>query len=110
MLGRCHLEAVIGEGSSSQVYRGTHQTLNIPVAVKVRRADPLSLAHEGIVCVLDFDEDLGCLYLVMAYVYGYTLLGYLKHVGTVHEELAIRIIAFFGFSVADGARSIHCAS
>ena len=116
VLGHCHLEALIGEGSSAQVYKGMHQTLGIPVAVKVLKAAPLDsmashlatyrdrfrreaqlaarLNHEGIVRVLDFGEEMGNLYLVMEYVDGYTLSAYLRNNGPVSEELALKVVAY----------------
>jgi eukaryotic-like serine/threonine-protein kinase len=38
IIGKCYLETLIGEGATAQVYRARHQTLGIPVAVKVLHA------------------------------------------------------------------------
>jgi eukaryotic-like serine/threonine-protein kinase len=116
VLGHCHLDSLIGEGASARVYKGTHQTLGIPVAVKVLKAAPQdSLAshlstyrdrfrreaqlaarinHEGIVRVLDFGEEMGNLYLVMEYVNGHTLSEYLRKSGPMTEEMALRVTAW----------------
>lgn len=116
VLGRCALESVLGEGAMATVYRGTHQTLGIPVAVKVLRTDAslhrslhnasfrdrfrreaqlaARISHDGIVRVLDFGEDLGVLYLVMEYVHGYTLQEYLRRTRSVSEEVAVNITAY----------------
>jgi serine/threonine protein kinase len=116
VLGHCHLDSLIGEGASARVYKGTHQTLGIPVAVKVLKAAPHdSLAshlstyrdrfrreaqlaarinHEGIVRVLDFGEEMGNLYLVMEYVNGHTLSEYLRKSGPMTEEMALRVTAW----------------
>ncbi len=131
VLGRCYLENLIGEGSSSQVYKGMHQTLGIPVAVKVLRTQPhgpgasqmtsfrdrfrreaqmaARLNHEGIVRVLDFGEDMGLLYLVMEFVGGHSLMEYLRRSGPVHEELALKIIGHVASSmqVAHSQQILH---
>ncbi|HKP96239.1 MAG TPA: serine/threonine-protein kinase [Fibrobacteria bacterium] len=124
VLGHCHIESLIGEGSSAQVYKGMHQTLGIPVAVKILKVAPhdsmashlatyrdrfrreaqlaARLNHEGIVRVLDFGEEMGSLYLVMEYVNGYTLSEYLRNNGPMGEEIALRVIAFL-------AAALHAA-
>jgi eukaryotic-like serine/threonine-protein kinase len=131
VLGRCYLEGLIGEGASSQVYKGMHQTLGIPVAVKVLRTQPhvpgalqgvgfrerfrreaqmaARLSHEGIVRVLDFGEEMGLLYLVMEFIDGRSLLDYLRQSGPVHEELALKIIAHIASSmhVAHSQQILH---
>jgi len=131
VLGRCYLENLIGEGSSSQVYKGMHQTLGIPVAVKVLRSQPQGpgasqmtsfrerfrreaqmaarLNHDGIVRVLDFGEDMGLLYLVMEFVGGHSLLEYLRRNGPVHEELALKIVGHVAASmqVAHSQQILH---
>jgi serine/threonine-protein kinase len=116
VLGRCYLEAVLGEGSMATVYKGLHQTLGIPVAVKVLRTEgalqrafheasfrdrfrrearlAARVGHDGIVRVLDFGEDLGVLYLVMEYVDGQTLQDYMRRARPVGEEMAVRIVAY----------------
>jgi serine/threonine-protein kinase len=116
VLGRCYLESMLGEGAMASVYRGTHQTLGIPVAVKVLRADAslhrslhnasyrdrfrreaqlaARISHDGIVRVLDFGEEQGVLYLVMEFVNGYTLQEYLRRTRSVSEEVALNITAY----------------
>lgn len=116
VLGRCYLESLLGEGAMASVYKGHHQTLGIPVAVKVLRADSTlnrnadhvafrdrfrreaqlaaRVGHDGIVRVLDFGEDLGVLYLVMEFVPGYTLQEYLRRNRVVPEEAAVNITAY----------------
>jgi eukaryotic-like serine/threonine-protein kinase len=131
ILGRCHIEALIGEGSSAQVFKGFHQTLGVPVAVKILRTNPLTiptaelasfqerfrrearlaarLNHEGIVRVIDFGEDMGLLYLVMEYVNGKSLLEYLRSEGPVNERLAMKIMTFLAsaLQVAHSQNIIH---
>jgi len=124
VLGHCHIASLIGEGSSAWVYKANHQTLGIPVAVKVLKTAPNdSLAshlttyrdrfrreaqlaarinHEGIVRVLDFGEEMGNLYLVMEYVNGHTLSEYLRKGGPMTEEMALRVTAWL-------ATALHAA-
>jgi eukaryotic-like serine/threonine-protein kinase len=124
VLGHCHIEGLIGEGSSARVYKGMHQTLGIPVAVKVLKPAPhdslsshlttyrdrfrreaqlaARINHEGIVRVLDFGEEMGNLYLVMEYVNGHTLAQYLRNGGPMTEEMALKVTAWL-------ATALHAA-
>lgn len=116
VLGHCHIENLIGEGASARVYKGMHQTLGIPVAVKVLKPAPhdslashlttyrdrfrreaqlaARISHEGIVRVLDFGEEMGNLYLVMEWVNGHTLSEYLRKGGPMTEDMALKVIAW----------------
>jgi eukaryotic-like serine/threonine-protein kinase len=124
VMGHCHIESLIGEGSSAQVYKGMHQTLGIPVAVKILKTAPhdsmashlatyrdrfrreaqlaARLNHEGIVRVLDFGEEMGNLFLVMEYVNGYSLAEYLRNNGPMSEEMSLKVIAYL-------ATALHAA-
>lgn len=103
------------------VYKGHHQTLGIPVAVKVMRTDPAVMRsphaasfrdrfrreaqmaarvnHSGIVRVLDFGEEMDILYLVMEFVDGYTLQAYLRRAGCMGEEMAINVTAYLAIAL-----------
>jgi serine/threonine protein kinase len=116
VLGRCFLESLLGEGAMATVYKGRHQTLGIPVAVKVLRSDTALLrsgasvsyrdrfrreaqlaariGHDGIVRVLDFGEEQGVLFLVMEFVPGYTLQEYMRRTRAISEEVAVNITAY----------------
>ena len=131
VLGHCHLESLIGEGASARVYKGMHQTLGIPVAVKILKAAPQDsmashlatyrdrfrreaqlaarINHEGIVRVLDFGEELGSLYLVMEYVNGYSLSEYLRNNGAMSEEMSLKVIAYLASALhaAHGLNIVH---
>jgi eukaryotic-like serine/threonine-protein kinase len=131
VLGRCHIESLIGEGSSALVYKGYHQTLGVPVAVKVLRTNPQTipsaeissfqerfrreaklaarLNHEGIVRVIDFGEEMGLLYLVMEYVNGSSLLDYMRRESPLNERLSLKIIAYLASAlhVAHAQNIIH---
>ncbi|MDB5050722.1 MAG: serine/threonine protein kinase [Fibrobacteres bacterium] len=124
ILGHCHIQSLIGEGSSAQVYKGMHQTLGIPVAVKILKVAPQDsmashlatyrdrfrreaqlaarLSHEGIVRVLDFGEEMGFLYLVMEFIDGYTLYEYLRNNDPMGEEISLKVISYL-------ATALHAA-
>lgn len=124
VMGHCRIESLIGEGASARVYKGLHQTLGIPVAVKILKAAPQDsmashlatyrdrfrreaqlaarINHEGIVRVLDFGEEMGSLYLVMEYVNGYSLGEYLRNNGAMSEEMCLKVIAYL-------ASALHAA-
>jgi eukaryotic-like serine/threonine-protein kinase len=131
VLGHCHIESLIGEGASARVYKGMHQTLGIPVAVKILKVAPQDsmashlatyrdrfrreaqlaarLNHEGIVRVLDFGEEMGSLYLVMEYVNGYSLSEYLRNNGPMSEEMSLKVIAYLAAALhaAHGQNIVH---
>jgi serine/threonine protein kinase len=131
VMGHCHIESLIGEGASARVYKGMHQTLGIPVAVKILKAAPQDsmashlatyrdrfrreaqlaarINHEGIVRVLDFGEEMGSLYLVMEYVNGYSLGEYLRNNGAMSEEMSLKVIAYLASALhaAHGQNIVH---
>jgi serine/threonine-protein kinase len=114
VLGRCYLEQLLGEGTFAHVYKAQHQTLGVPVAVKVlrehfpglssgqaaiyrerfRREAQMAarLSLDGIVRVHDFGEEQGLLYLVMEYVDGTSLHHYLRTAGSLSEPMALSVI------------------
>lgn len=95
LLGRCLAEKytltrLLGQGAMGQVYRGVHEALGTPIAVKVMRrsvaGDPVyrrrfsrearaasMLAHPNAVRVLDYGEDSGMPFIVMEFVEGQDL-------------------------------------
>ena len=88
--GRYRLEARIGTGGMSSVYRAIDETLERPVAIKLMNreiatdSDQLErfrrearavaqLSHPHIVGVIDYGEDQGRPYIALEYVEGETL-------------------------------------
>jgi formylglycine-generating enzyme required for sulfatase activity len=85
--GRYHLEALLGQGGMSSVYRGSDSNLRRAVAIKlihthltndpefIRRfeteaAAVAKLRHPSIIQVFDFDRDQGTYYMVLELVSG----------------------------------------
>jgi predicted Ser/Thr protein kinase len=99
--GRYRIEALIGRGGMSDVYRGTDVTLQRQVAVKILtdRSDDLRkrflreaqsmarLNHTNIVGVYDAAQNDGVSYIVMELVQGRTLASISPSEMTVHTAL-----------------------
>ena len=108
--GKCTIEEKIGEGGMGAVYRGRHQTLDIPVAVKVLPRyldikDPeyahrffrearlaARLRHPNIVQVLDSGTEGNHHYLVMEYIDGPTCKDKVEKEGRFPWQEAVRIV------------------
>lgn len=84
-VGQYRIEAVLGAGGMGQVFRGVHQLLDRPAAIKVMlpsfaaRPDfrarflqeakaAAALHHPNIVEIYDYGDDNGLLYMVMEYM------------------------------------------
>lgn len=108
--GRYRIEAAIGEGGMSRVWRAHDMNTGKAVAVKVlkeefkddavfvsrfeREAQAASrMSHPNITDLLDvgIDED-GVNYLVIEYIQGKTLKQYIKENGALRPEMAAQII------------------
>jgi serine/threonine-protein kinase len=117
--GRYRLEARIGTGGMSSVYRALDETLERPVAIKLMNreiatdSDQLErfrrearavaqLSHPHIVGVIDYGEDQGRPYIVLEYVEGETLKERIRRNGEldVSEAIAYAI---------EIARALGCA-
>jgi hypothetical protein len=121
VLGRYLLLELLGQGSAGIVYRALHQTLNIPVAIKVLRSgafeeDPwvrqqlqlearllAQLNHPNIVRVWDFDDSADRPYLVLEFVEGLSLQQLIQQSGKLRVDRAIRIV----LQVAHGLAAAH---
>lgn len=119
-LGSYRLEAVVGRGGMSAVYRGRHVRTNRTVAIKVlspaltvdeeyrarfleeaRRASRVDEPH--IIDVYDADEEHGRLYLAMRFVEGGDLSALLKREGRLTPARALQLIG----QVADALDAAH---
>src|ERR687888_1156124 len=108
--GRYRLDAQIGTGGMSTVYRAFDQTLERQVAIKLMHreiatdSDQLErfrrearavaqLSHPHIVTVIDAGEDAGRPYIVFEYVHGETLKDRIRRCGRlpIDESLAYAV-------------------
>src|SRR5215472_2593625 len=119
-LGQYEILAPLGEGGMGVVYRALDTRLNRPVAIKVlsndladadarrrfqREAEMASaLNHPHILTVYDAGEFEGRQYLVMEFVDGTTLKGWVRA-----EQRTWRQIAEVLLGVADGLAAAHAA-
>jgi hypothetical protein len=117
--GRYRLEARIGTGGMSSVYRALDETLERPVAIKLMNreiatdSDQLErfrrearavaqLSHPHIVGVIDAGEDEGRPYIVLEYVEGETLKERIRRSG----ELDVSEAVAYAIEIA---RALGCA-
>lgn len=106
-IGAYRLEAVLAAGGQGTVYRGRHEGLGTPVAVKILHApDPTTLArfqreaqtlatlrHPSLVRVADLGRSPGGFnYLVMDYVEGQTLLDRIRLGGVLSPAEAVETL------------------
>ena len=125
-LGKCLLTEFIGKGSSCIVYKGFHETLNIPVAIKlflphhnlevdvirsrfVTEAQALAkLNHPYIVRVLDFEPGPPP-FMVLEYVSGRSLEDLISDLGHIPHQRASYYVyrAAVGLIVAHRSGIIH---
>ena len=124
--GRYRLEARIGAGGMSTVYRATDETLQRPVAIKLMNreiatdSDQLErfrrearavaqLSHPHIVGVIDYGEDDGRPYIVFEYVEGETLKERIRRRGRLPatEAVAYAIEIARALGVAHARHIVH---
>jgi serine/threonine protein kinase len=109
-LGRYLLIDLIGRGAHCTVYRALHQTLNLPVALKVLQLDAgeanrrayeqlkfearllAQLPHPNIVRVYDFEDDPALPYVVLECVEGPSLCDLIQQSGRLALDRAGEII------------------
>jgi len=101
-VGGCHLERLIGRGSSGAVYLGRHKVLEVPVAVKVMPVSGAGNAelerflrgarvaarvqHPHVAPVLNAGRGRGFCFLVQRYVEGETLRRRMEAQGRLSER------------------------
>jgi len=107
-LGKYRIEAILGKGAFSDVYKATDVTLNRTVALKVLKSTLLDdeeafsrfiqeaqvvagLNHPHIATVIDLGETDGCYYLALEYVAGFSLDKVLAQHGPLNWRQAVRI-------------------
>src|SRR6201987_3694524 len=118
--GRYRLEARIGSGGMSTVYRATDETLQRQVAIKLMNREIASdsdqlerfrrearavaqLSHPHIVGVIDYGEDDGRPYIVFEYVEGETLKDRIRRNG----RLAITEAVAYAIEIARALGTAH---
>jgi hypothetical protein len=124
--GRYRLEARIGTGGMSSVYRAIDETLERPVAIKLMNREIASdsdqlerfrrearavaqLSHPHIVGVIDYGEDQGRPYIVLEYVEGETLKERIRRNGEldVSEAVAYAIEIARALGAAHARHIVH---
>ncbi|MGL6075598.1 MAG: serine/threonine-protein kinase [Fimbriiglobus sp.] len=109
VLGKCLITGVLGKGGHGVVYTALHQTLNIPVAVKLLFADGMiaddfirkqltheartlaKLNHPNVTRVLDFDDG-AVPYVVLEFVEGPSLAELIAQTGGLRPNRAIELL------------------
>jgi tRNA A-37 threonylcarbamoyl transferase component Bud32 len=127
VLGHCRLDAQIGQGASSLVFRARHRAFDLDVVVKVliegadasqghrfltvNEAQLLArLNHPNVVRVFDFDDRGRYPYVVMEYVDGGSLSSLMTN-GPVPAETVLPIFLQVSEALAYAYRSaglVHC--
>jgi eukaryotic-like serine/threonine-protein kinase len=124
--GRYRLEARIGAGGMSTVYRALDETLQRPVAIKLMNREVASdsdhlvrfrrearavaqLSHPHIVGVIDAGEDEGRPYIVFEYVEGETLKERIRRQGrlSIPEAVAYAIEISRALGAAHARHIVH---
>src|SRR5713226_6739750 len=122
--GRYNIEALLGQGGMSAVYRAYDPNLRRPVAIKLIHshlsADPefigrfeaeaaavAQLRHPNIVQVFDFNHDGDVYYMVMEYLPGESLQDRLKTLSAANQRFSVTVTANIIATVADAVAYAH---
>src|SRR5712692_3666227 len=122
--GRYNIEALLGQGGMSAVYRAYDPNLRRPVAIKLIHshlsADPefigrfeaeaaavAQLRHPNIVQVFDFNHDGDTYYMVMEYLPGESLQDRLKALSAAEQRFPLTTTANIIATVADAVAYAH---
>jgi len=120
VIGKYLITDIIGQGGYSIVYKGHHQDLEMPVAIKMMKHDMAmdadfihnfrqeaktvaSLNHPNIIQVYDFEERYRTLFIIMEYLEGIPLDGLLEKVG----RLPVHQVLEFLFQIVNGLSYAH---
>ena len=126
VLGKCLITGLLGKGGHGAVYSALHQSLNIPVAIKVILQDSHTpdanvraqlqneartlarLSHNNVIRVLDYD-DVPIPFVVMEYVEGPSLADLISQTGVLRTDRAIDITtqAAYGLAAAWELGIVH---
>lgn len=125
-IGKYLITDIIGKGGYSVVYRGVHEALNMPVAIKMLKHDKsmnpdfyenfrdeaktiAHLNHENIVKVYDIEEAYRTIFIVMEHLHGMPLDDVLKRMSPlpVPRALSILIQVCAGLSCSHNQGVLH---
>ncbi len=122
--GRYKIDAMLGQGGMSAVYKATDPNLKRVVAVKLIHAhlsiDPsfvlrfeseaaavASLRHSNIVQVFDFNNDSGVYYMVLEFIPGETLQDRMKRLAADKRQIPLEDALKFTANIADAVGYSH---
>lgn len=122
--GRYKIEALLGQGGMSGVYKATDPNLKRVVAVKLIHphlsTDPMfvqrfeseaaavaRLRHPNIVQVYDFNNDDGTYYMVLEFIAGETLQDRLKRLAENNRQLSLEETLKFLLNISDAMGYAH---
>lgn len=122
--GRYKIDALLGQGGMSAVYKATDPNLKRVVAVKLIHShlssDPAfvlrfeseasavaSLRHQNIVQVYDFNNDNGVYYMVLEFIPGETLQDRMKRLVVDNRQLALDDVLKFTANISDAMGYAH---
>jgi len=122
--GRYKIEAMLGQGGMSAVYKASDPNLKRVVAIKLIHphlsADPTfvarfeseaaavaSLRHQNIVQVYDFNNDNGVYYMVLEFIPGETLQDRMKRLVENQRKLSLEDSLNFTLNISDAVGYAH---
>jgi serine/threonine-protein kinase len=126
VFANCKIERKLGEGGMGAVFLGMHSSLDRPRAIKILPRELASnsvyiqrffkeaksaaaLQHPNIVQVYDAGEQDGFCYLVMEFVKGDSIAGFIRKKGPYHWKDAVPLLrqSLSAFKAAHDANIIH---
>lgn len=122
--GRYRIDAMLGQGGMSAVYKATDPNLKRVVAIKLIHphlsTDPsfvmrfeseaaavASLRHSNIVQVFDFNNDNGVYYMVLEFIPGETLQDRMKRLAEHNRRMSVEDALKFTMNIADAVGYAH---